>query len=42
MSNEQVDNVEISENENREKILANEQVNNIVIYENEDIANKYY
>ena len=39
--NEQVNNVEIDENENREEVLVNEQVNNIIIYENED-TKKYY
>ena len=32
---EQVDNVEIDENENREEVLVKEQVNNVVIDENE-------
>ena len=39
--NEQVNNVEIDENENREEVLVNEQVNNIIIDENED-TKKYY
>ena len=34
--NEQVNNIKIDENENKEKVLANEQVNNVVINENED------
>ena len=36
MLNEQVNNVKIDENKNREEVLVNEQVNNIVIDENED------
>jgi len=34
--NEQVKNVKIDENENREELLVNEQVNNVVIDENEN------
>ena len=34
--NEQVNNIKIDENENREEVLVNEQVNNVVMDENED------
>jgi len=34
--NEQVNNIEIDENENKEEILVNEHVNNVIIDENKD------
>ena len=34
--NEQVNNVEIDENENKEEVLVNKQLNNVVVNENED------